>query len=593
MNYYIISIKSFAPMEFAPKFPIEVGEEFRDMNRISGFGIVSREFRISDVKGLYRPALNSAFRGLIAESPPKTIVQTESHRYNKIGLGKPATMKDEKTSPAESPLLRPPLDDIKESPPDTAKRKETERFLEERNAQLLSMIEAISDIVYFKDLDRRNLLVNAAFERAFGLGRSEIQGKKDEEFLPLDLAESCRRSDEAVLKSGRTLRFEERMTGPDGREIVYETIKTPLIDPDKRGLGLVGVSRDMTARRQTEDALRDSEERFRSLFEHANDAVFLIDLNGVHIRINKKAADMTGYDTEDLVGKTTHDIVAPGEHAEADHKLQGLIEGQTFPLYERTFRKKDGTEFPVEINVALIRDGEGRPLCVQSIVRDITDRKRKERALRTALLEKEILLKEVHHRVKNNMQVVSSLLSLQKQFINDPALSEVLRESQRRIKSMSLVHEKLYQSRDLSQVAFSDYIHSLVAHLVVSQQIQEDRIKVHFDLEDLFFDIQTAVPCGLIINELVSNAFKHAFPKNRPGEISIRLKRLAGDSFLLAVKDNGVGLPDGFSIEVSQTMGMQLITLLSEQLEGRIEIDRSDGTEFRLTLKDLRYPRRL
>jgi PAS domain S-box-containing protein len=302
---------------------------------------------------------------------------------------------------------------------------------------------------------------------------------------------------------------------------------------------------------------------------------------------------MTGYDTEDLVGKTTHDIVAPGEHAEADHKLQGLIEGQTFPLYERTFRKKDGTEFPVEINVALIRDGEGRPLCVQSIVRDITDRKRKERALRTALLEKEILLKEVHHRVKNNMQVVSSLLSLQKQFINDPALSEVLRESQRRIKSMSLVHEKLYQSRDLSQVAFSDYIHSLVAHLVVSQQIQEDRIKVHFDLEDLFFDIQTAVPCGLIINELVSNAFKHAFPKNRPGEISIRLKRLAGDSFLLAVKDNGVGLPDGFSIEVSQTMGMQLITLLSEQLEGRIEIDRSDGTEFRLTLKDLRYPNRL
>jgi len=485
------------------------------------------------------------------------------------------------------------IDDIEEGRRDISESVETGQVLEERNARLLSMIEAIPDIVYFKDIDRRNLHVNAAFERAFGLSRNAIQGKKDEEVLPGDLAESCRRSDKAVLESGRTLRFEERMTGSDGREIVYETIKTPLIDDHNRVLGLVGVSRDMTVRRQTEDALKKSEELLRALFEHANDAIFLIDLNGVHIRVNKKAADLTGYEMEELVGKSVRDLVVPREYSDAENKLRGLLEGKTFPLYERIFRKKDGTEFPIEVNVALIRDGEGRPLCVQSIVRDITDRKRKEGALRTALLEKELLLKEVHHRVKNNMQVVSSLLSLQKQFINDPALSEVLRESQRRIKSMALVHEKLYQSQDLSQVAFGNYIRSLVAHLVTSQQNQEDQIIIHFDLEDLFFDIQTAIPCGLIINELVSNAFKHAFPKNRKGEISIRLKHLDGDSFLLAVKDNGVGLPDDFSIDVSQTMGMQLITLLCEQLEGRIEIDRSAGTEFRLTLKDLRYPRRL
>jgi len=336
-----------------------------------------------------------------------------------------------------------------------------------QNAQFQSLVQAIPDIVYFKDPGRRNLIINKAFEKAFRLEAAKVIGKTDEEFLPKDLADSCRASDEAVLRSGKAFRFQEKAASQDGSFTVFETIKAPITDVNGKITGIVGVSRD------------------------------------------------------------------------------------------------------------------------------ITEQKTVEEGLRAALQEKDVLLKEIHHRVKNNMQVISSLLNLQARYIKDPEVLEIFKESQRRIRSMALIHEKLYKSRSLSQIEFAGYLRSLASNLFSSLQISPRQVELKTDLEELTFDIQTAIPCGLIVNELVSNSLKHAFPGARHGEIHLGLRRFAENEYLIRVKDNGVGLPAHLDLRETETLGMQLVNLLVDQIEGRIEVERKTGTEFRVYFKEPKYKPRI
>jgi len=219
----------------------------------------------------------------------------------------------------------------------------------------------------------------------------------------------------------------------------------------------------------------------------------------------------------------------------------------------------------------------------------VIHRKQAEAALRASLREKEVLLREIHHRVKNNMQVISSLLNLQARHIEDPAVLEMFQESQRRIRSMALVHEKLYLSKDLSNIEFSQYIQSLALHLFHSYQVDSNLIKLKTDMEKIFMNINTAIPCGLIVNELISNALKHAFPNGRGGEILIELRRTEGDKFLLIVSDTGIGFPDSLDFRNTTTLGMQIITMLVEQLDGRIELSRQQGSSFKITFEESKY----
>jgi two-component sensor histidine kinase len=203
--------------------------------------------------------------------------------------------------------------------------------------------------------------------------------------------------------------------------------------------------------------------------------------------------------------------------------------------------------------------------------------------LKASLQEKEVLLKEIHHRVKNNLQVISSLLSLQSAKVEDEQVLEMFAESRDRVRSMALVHEKLYQSSDLAQVDFGEYVHSLVAQLTRTyHQTGDGAVALQVDAQDVALSIDMAVPCGLIINELVSNALKHAFPDGRNGKIRISL-RAKRDGFALEVTDNGVGFPDDKDFLNSESLGMQLVALLVEQIQGRIELDRRKGTTFRIT----------
>jgi two-component sensor histidine kinase len=206
--------------------------------------------------------------------------------------------------------------------------------------------------------------------------------------------------------------------------------------------------------------------------------------------------------------------------------------------------------------------------------------------LQAALHEKEILLREIHHRVKNNLQVVSSLLTLQANRVKDPQAVTAFRESQSRIRSMALIHEKLYQSGDLAHIDFGDYVRHLAGDLLQAYNTKAAMVKVHLDVSEVLLGVDAAVPGGLILNELVSNALKHAFPGQRSGVIRLTLQRNSAQQIVLNVSDDGVGVPVGFEVSKSDTLGMTIVQALAKQVKGKLEVMRNEGTVFSLTFTD-------
>lgn len=225
---------------------------------------------------------------------------------------------------------------------------------------------------------------------------------------------------------------------------------------------------------------------------------------------------------------------------------------------------------------------------------DITERKKAEEEITASLKEKEVLLQEVHHRVKNNMQVIISLLRLQGRKTDDKRYTQMLQESQGRIRTMALVHEKLYQSKSLAKINSHEYIKSLANEVYRSYGVNISKIRLKVAIEDVTLNIEDAIPCGLIINELLSNSMKYAFPHDREGEISISLCSKNKDKMELTVSDNGVGLPEGLDYRDTKTMGLELVrTLVEHQLEGKIELDRSEGARYHIVFKKQHYKARV
>ena len=205
------------------------------------------------------------------------------------------------------------------------------------------------------------------------------------------------------------------------------------------------------------------------------------------------------------------------------------------------------------------------------------DRKRAEAQIKASLQEKEVLLKEIHHRVKNNLQIISSLLNLQADYLKDNQAIEIFKVSQNRIESMALIHEKLYQSKDLAKINFADYIQELATSLFCSYEVNLNAITLKMNIEDVILGIDSAIPCGLIINELIVNSLKHAFPEGKQGEISINFCSKNANEFELVVSDTGIGLPKDLNLQNTKSLGLQLVNALTNQLEGHIKIIKDSG----------------
>jgi PAS domain S-box-containing protein len=339
-----------------------------------------------------------------------------------------------------------------------------------------------------------------------------------------------------------------------------------------------------TGRDQVGEALRKSEERFRQVVEYSPSAMVMVSTDGLIEMVNAQAEKVFGYARAELLGKPLEMLVParfrghhPGMRASFHAEPSSRPMGAGRDLFAL---RRDGSEFPVEIGLNPIRTDEG--MKVLSVIVDISDRKAEEERIRASLKEKEMLLGEIHHRVKNNLQIIDSLLDLQSARVQDPASLAMLRDSQNRIRSMAFIHQMLYQSRDFAQVDFSQFLESLVPVLVSSYGVDPNHINLFIDAVEVFLPINAAIPCGLVVNELISNALKHAFPEGRGGEIRIELKRGGNDTAYLAISDDGVGIPEDLVFEETSTLGLQLVMHLADQLGGEMTVKRSNPTTFAL-----------
>ncbi len=464
---------------------------------------------------------------------------------------------------------------------DITQRKVTEEALQESVMRNEAILKAMPDLMFI--LTRNGTYVDcyATSDDELAIPREEILGKniRDAGFVDEDVALILEKLDEVLSgESIQTIDYQLNTLKGLG------TFEARLVKfGDDRVLAIV---RDITVVREAEEKLRETEERYRALFERSFDAIFIADFEGNFIDANDKALELLGFNRVDILKINYAKLLDEEQLPIALERARKLLESENYlPTFEFKLKRPDGTHVWIETSSSIIYK-DGTPYAIQGLARDITDRKRAEEQIKASLREKEILLKEIHHRVKNNLQIIKSLLNLQVRTIHDEELQRLFSDSQNRIRAIALIHEKLYQSKDLSRIDFSEYIKTMAEELYRTHINNRDRIRLYTELESIFLNIQQALPCGLILNELLTNIFKYAFPGgwDKQGEIRISLQK-KNATMIMTVSDNGIGIPDTISLTESDSMGLQLIRMLAvDQLDGEIEVRRDKGATFTLKI---------
>ncbi len=456
-------------------------------------------------------------------------------------------------------------------------RTRTEAALRKSEERYRAMFDAMSGGVAVFDVGEggETLIVkdfNKAAEKIFSVGREDVLGKRIEEAFPGIETGGYIDAFRAVRRNNRPARLPVKNYRNDKLFLWLDVFVYTLPAGE-----IVAVFDDVTKSRQAEDALRKSEEKFRDIFEGSRDAIFLCNAYGRLVDANEAAESLTGRDGEQLNRMTLFDLFGKDSLDEAQAMFSYVMEGES-AAGEARFAKPDGTGPDVEYGAKRMFIGETPFL--HFTARDVSERKHAEDKIRASLAEKEILLKEIHHRVKNNMQIISSLLNLQTDYVEDPQAQDLFIESRNRISSMALVHEELYRSKDLSKVDLKEYVDKLVPRLLYSFGETKD-IDRECSVEDARLTIRQAIPLGLIINELVTNSLKHGFPARESGVVGVSI-RIREGNVEVEVFDDGIGLPDDLDLAETQTLGMQLVTGLVSQLYGDLEVIRGGGARFRI-----------
>jgi PAS domain S-box-containing protein len=329
-----------------------------------------------------------------------------------------------------------------------------------------------------------------------------------------------------------------------------------------------------------EAMLRQSEQRHRSILQTAMDGICLLDTQGRFNEVNETYCRMSGYSIQELLTMSISDVECLETASDTAAHIKKVME-QGEDRFESQHRRKEGSVYDVEVSVQY-RPADGGQLVV--FLQNITERKRAEEQIKASLAEKVVMLKEIHHRVKNNLQVISSLVDMQADNLTDERTREKFDDLCDRIRSMALIHEKLYQTSDLARLNFADYATSLLHALWSSHDVLAEKVRLNLELELVTLSIETAVPCGLILNELAGNALKHAFPNGSDGEVTVGLEHHAAtNTACLWVRDTGVGLTPGLDVRRSTSLGLRLVHILAGQLHGTVETRTGPGAEFRMT----------
>jgi two-component sensor histidine kinase/CheY-like chemotaxis protein len=342
------------------------------------------------------------------------------------------------------------------------------------------------------------------------------------------------------------------------------------------------LEREIAERLRAEEALTFERAQLLSIFDSIDKFIYVIDPESFEILYVNQA--LTEAFQEELVGRVcyralqgldapcdfcTNEIILKQKPAPYRWEYHNPILGKDFDIVDRIISWPDGRDVRFELAI------------------DVTSRNRAKEQIEAALKEKEILLSEIHHRVKNNMQVILSLLRLQAGKIEDKQHADMFVETESRIRSMALVHETLYQSKDFENIDFDAYVKTISTHLLRSYAVIPDKIKLERDIGNISLKLDHAIPCGLLINELISNALKYAFPEDGIGKIKIIFRSINDHEVELTVSDDGIGIPKEIDIKTVDSMGLQLVNVLAEgQLEGEVELDRDGGTAFRIRFKN-------
>lgn len=482
---------------------------------------------------------------------------------------------------------------------DITERKQAVKTLYKSERHYRLLFETMHQGIVYYDADGKIIFINPAAERILGNNPAEFldgscAGEKyytiREDGSPFPVIEHPAM---ASLMTGKEV-HNVVMGVYNTQENCYHWINTssvPIIVPgEDKPFQVYTLLDDITERRKAEDKLRESEEKYRNIVETANEGISIVDAEFRVTYINKRIEDMFGYSSEEVIGKLMWGFIS-GDSGDFIKQILKKGLNSINESIEIKCMRKDGLPFWAHVNAKSLFDKEGRFMGVITMLTDINKRKEAEEALASIEIARK---KEIHHRIKNNLQVISSLLDLQadkikhKKNITKSEVLEAFKESQDRAISMALIHEELHKGGEIDTLNFSHYIEELADNLLQTYRLRNESVILDADIEeDIFFDMDTAVPLGIIINELLSNSLKYAFPDRHNGEIRIKLHReeCSSTTFVLIVSDNGIGIPDNLIIDDLDSLGLQLVTTLVKQLDGKLELKRDKGTEFSIKFK--------
>jgi PAS domain S-box-containing protein len=478
---------------------------------------------------------------------------------------------------------------------DTTEHRKTNEALAQSEERYRTLAEALPDQIFIVDRDDTMKYVNPAALKLFRLPYNQVIGSPRKSLFPPGIADAQGIMLKKVFETGEPVKTEEKIQFGE-QEFWIDTSSVPLKDKEGNVIAVLGIARDITERKHIEKKLLEKELRFRSLFEGAVEGILVADIETKKFMYaNPAMCRMLGYSEGELTTLGVENIVPKESLDFAIGEFIAQSRGEKMMSMNIPLLRKDKTILYADISSThIFIDGGMRSVGFFS---DITERRRAEDLLKhfneeleqkvvnrteelnKALQEKVLLLREVHHRVKNNLQIIISLINLQMRQIDDKQMKQIMAETQHRVRAMSLVYEKLSQSEKLSQIDLSDYTKFLATQLFSYYGVNFQKVALEIAIEKVMIDINTAIPLGLIINELISNALNHAFPSDRKGTITIS-SQYENKVLTLVIKDDGIGLPPNLDWKNPESLGLRLVNNLVEQLNGTIKVERELGTTY-------------
>ncbi len=483
---------------------------------------------------------------------------------------------------------------------DITRRRRDEERLGETLRQMHDIIEFLPDPTFIINHEKKVTCWNRAMEQLTGVKKEEMLGHGNYAYA------------RPFYRERRPMLIDLVGMPPAELEAAYDYVKhegnrvsggasipcldqnaekylwgsaAPLLDSAGRHVGAIEIIRDVTEFNLLGKQLLAGEARYRRLHESIRDAFISISMNGLILDVNNVFCGMVGYTEEELRSMTYESLTPERWHSfERDIIRPQIVASGSSDIYEKEFNRKDGTVFPVELHAFLIRDDAGKPDLMWAIVRDITEQRRAKEQLEQMVNEKEVLMRELQHRVKNNLGIIASLLSLEMGNLSDKHSVKIFSDAISRIHSMSYIYDQLSRTSDARHVNLDEYIRKMTTSLLDSYTLGPDHIRLTMKLDAIKLDVKRAVPIGLILNELITNALKYAYPEGAKGVLTVELSR-DGESIALIVSDNGIGLPDTIRDRSARGMGLQLIEMLAKQIRGEFVLESRMGTTAQLTFK--------